>query len=86
MNQIAESIHSGLKKQAVAARVNGRLVDLDHKLCEDAEVSIITLDSEDGLYVYRHSAAHLMAQAVKRMYGSQSVHWGLDLSLRMVLL
>ncbi|MGC6588874.1 threonine--tRNA ligase [Paenibacillus sp. Dod16] len=76
MDQIAESIHSGLKKQAVAAKVNGKLVDLDHKLCEDAEVSIITLDSEDGLYVYRHSAAHLMAQAVNRLYGSQSVHLG----------
>lgn len=76
MSQIAESIHSGLRKQAVAAKVNGKLVDLNHELRQDAEVSIITLDSEDGLFVYRHSAAHLMAQAVKRIYGSQSVHFG----------
>ncbi|MEC0204765.1 threonine--tRNA ligase [Paenibacillus lautus] len=76
MSQIAESIHSGLRKQAVAAKVNGKLVDLNHELRQEAEVSIITLDSEDGLFVYRHSAAHLMAQAVKRIYGSQSVHFG----------
>ncbi|AYB44802.1 threonine--tRNA ligase [Paenibacillus lautus] len=76
MIQIAESIHSGLKKNAVAAKVDGKLVDLNHELREDAEVSIITLDSEDGLYVYRHSTAHLMAQAVKRLYGSESVHLG----------
>ncbi|WP_433939506.1 threonine--tRNA ligase [Paenibacillus lautus] len=76
MIQIAESIHSGVKKHAVAAKVDGKLVDLNHELREDAEVSIITLDSEDGLYVYRHSTAHLMAQAVKRLYGSESVHLG----------
>lgn len=76
MIQIAESIHSGLKKNAVAAKVDGKLVDLNHELREDAEVSIITLDSEDGLYVYRHSTAHLMAQAVKRLYDSESVHLG----------
>ncbi|QOT12700.1 threonine--tRNA ligase [Paenibacillus sp. JNUCC32] len=76
MIQIAESIHSGLKKNAVAAKVDGKLVDLNRELREDAEVSIITLDSEDGLYVYRHSTAHLMAQAVKRLYGSESVHLG----------
>ncbi|WP_456290100.1 threonine--tRNA ligase [Paenibacillus sp. AK002] len=76
MIQIAESIHSGLKKNAVSAKVDGKLVDLNHELREDAEVSIITLDSEDGLYVYRHSTAHLMAQAVKRLYGSESVHLG----------
>ena len=76
MIQIAESIHSGLKKNAVAAKVDGKLVDLNRELREDAEVSIITLDSEDGLYVYRHSMAHLMAQAVKRLYGSESVHLG----------
>ncbi|OME88615.1 MULTISPECIES: threonine--tRNA ligase [Paenibacillus] len=76
MSQIAESIHSGLRKQAVAAKVNEKLVDMDYELRQDAEVSIITLDSEDGLYVYRHSAAHLMAQAVKRIYGRKSVHFG----------
>ncbi|KOR89071.1 threonine--tRNA ligase [Paenibacillus solani] len=76
MKQIAESIHAGLLKQAVAAKVDGKLVDLNYELSHDAKVSIVTLDSDDGLYVYRHSAAHLMAQAVKRIYGSSSVHLG----------
>ena len=76
VKQIADSISSGLKKNAVAGKVNGKLVDLDRELHEDAEVSIITLDSEDGLYVYRHSAAHLMAQAVRRIYGQKSVNLG----------
>lgn len=76
MKQIAESIHSGLKKSAVAGKVNGRLVDLNDELREDAEVRIVTLDSEDGLHIYRHSTAHLMAQAVKRLYGSKPVYLG----------
>lgn len=76
MKQIAESIHAGLMKQAVAAKVDGKLVDLDDELSHDAQVSIVTLDSDDGLYVYRHSVAHLLAQAVKRIYGSSSVHLG----------
>ncbi|UNK16214.1 threonine--tRNA ligase [Paenibacillus sp. N3/727] len=74
--QIAESISSGLKKNAVAGKVNGKLVDLNWELREDAEVNVITLDSEDGLHIYRHSTAHLMAQAVKRIYGHNSVNLG----------
>lgn len=74
--QIAESIGSGLAKQAVAGKLNGRLVDLNRKLEEDAEVNIMTLDSDEGLQIYRHSTAHLMAQAVKRLYGNQKVHFG----------
>lgn len=74
--QIAESISPGLKKNAVAGRVDGRLVDLSWEIREDALVSVITLDSEDGLHIYRHSTAHLMAQAVKRIYGHKSVHLG----------
>ncbi|SMF84228.1 threonyl-tRNA synthetase [Paenibacillus uliginis N3/975] len=74
--QIAESISSGMKKNAVAGKVNGNLVDLNWELREDAEVNVITLDSEDGLHIYRHSTAHLMAQAVKRIYGHNSVNLG----------
>lgn len=74
--QIAESIGLGLAKQAVAGKLNGRLVDLNCRLKEDAELNIITLDSNEGLQIYRHSTAHLMAQAVKRLYGNQKVHFG----------
>jgi threonyl-tRNA synthetase len=49
--------------------VNGRLIDLEAPLERDAELEIVTLDSKEGLQVYRHSAAHVLAQAVKRIYG-----------------
>ncbi|RMF45300.1 MAG: threonine--tRNA ligase [Deltaproteobacteria bacterium] len=67
--QIAESIGAGLARQAVAGRVNGEMVDLARPIEEDARVEIITLNSEEGLELYRHSAAHLMAHAVKSLFG-----------------
>ncbi|MCL6460148.1 MAG: threonine--tRNA ligase, partial [Gorillibacterium sp.] len=76
VERIAESISSGLKKNAVAGKINGKPVDLSAELNEDAAVEIITLDSADGLEVLRHSAAHLMAQAVRRLYGEEKVHLG----------
>jgi len=66
--QIAESISSNLRKKAVAGKVNGKLVDLYLPIEEDAVVEVVTLDSEDGLEVYRHSSAHLLAQAINRLY------------------
>ncbi|AJD91724.1 threonyl-tRNA synthase [Jeotgalibacillus malaysiensis] len=68
VEKIASSISSGLKKKAVAGKVNGQLLDLRTPLEEDAEVAILTPDDEESLEVMRHSAAHLMAQAVKRLY------------------
>jgi threonyl-tRNA synthetase len=65
---IAASISPGLKKKAVAGKVNGNVVDLLLPITEDAAVEIVTLDSKEGLEVYRHSTAHLMAQALKRLY------------------
>lgn len=44
-------------------------MDLNTGIKQDAELSIITLDSKEGLDIYRHTAAHIMAQAVKRIYG-----------------
>jgi threonyl-tRNA synthetase len=66
--QVAESISSSLKKKAVAGKVNGDLYDLTRPIEEDAAVEIVTLDSEDGLEIMRHSSAHLLAQALKRIY------------------
>ncbi|RPF55406.1 threonine--tRNA ligase [Aquisalibacillus elongatus] len=65
---IASSISSGLKKQALAGKFNGEMVDLRAPLTEDGEVQIITYRDEEGLEVLRHSTAHLMAQAIKRLY------------------
>ncbi|MBW7457197.1 TGS domain-containing protein, partial [Paenibacillus sepulcri] len=71
--QVAEAISASLRKSAACARVDGRLVDLDTALVEDCALEIVTLASEDGLAVYRHSTAHLMAQAIRRLYGQEAV-------------
>ncbi len=65
---IAASIASGLKKKSVAAFVNDELYDLNRPIEEDANVELITKDNEKALEVLNHSTAHLLAQAVKRLY------------------
>ncbi|HKL48343.1 MAG TPA: threonine--tRNA ligase, partial [Desulfuromonadales bacterium] len=66
---VARSISEGLARQAVAARIDGELVDIDHGLENDCRLELVTLKSDEGLEVYRHTAAHLMAHAVKEIYG-----------------
>nr|MDA8353840.1 TGS domain-containing protein [Bacillota bacterium] len=68
VQDVAESISRGLAKKAIAGQVNGQTVDLSREVPDGAEVRILTLEDPEGLEVYRHSAAHLMAQAVKRLY------------------
>lgn len=74
---IAASISSGLKKNAIAGKVNGKVVDVYAPIEGDATVEIVTVDSADGLEVYRHSTAHLMAQAIKRLYSDANVKLGI---------
>ncbi|WP_438824712.1 threonine--tRNA ligase [Bacillus sp. JJ1474] len=69
VGEIAESISTSLRKNAVAGMVDGQLVDLSHKLEQDAELSVLTLDSKEGLQILRHSSAHVLAQTVQRIYG-----------------
>ncbi|MGR2743268.1 threonine--tRNA ligase [Bacillus toyonensis] len=69
LEEIAGSISSSLKKKAVGGKVNDGLYDLRRNIEENAEVEIITIDSNEGVEIARHSAAHILAQAVKRMYG-----------------
>lgn len=71
IEDIAGSISASLKKKAVAGKLNGKVVDLYTPVQEDAAIEIVTLDSPEGLEVYRHSTAHLLAQAVKRLYGKE---------------
>lgn len=65
---LAALISKKLAKEAVATKVNGKLVDLSHKLKEDDQVEIVIADSEEGIEIIRHSTAHVLAQAVKRLY------------------
>ncbi|WP_150273856.1 threonine--tRNA ligase [Paenibacillus tepidiphilus] len=74
---IAESIGASLKKQAVAGKVDGRLVDVSEPLERDCFVEIVVSGSGEGLQILRHSTAHLLAQAVKRIYGDGNVRLGI---------
>lgn len=76
LEDVAASISSGLRKNALAGKIDGKAVDLNTKLVDGAKVEIITADSQDGLEIMRHSCAHLMAQAVKRLYGNKEVKLG----------
>ena len=81
--QVLSKTLSGKKrKQTVACRCNGRVYDLDHTVpatCLNLEP--VTEDSPEGLSVLRHSAAHLMAEAVKRLFPSAKVTIGPDIEV-----
>lgn len=66
--EIAGNIAKSLEKKGLAAKWNGELVDFSQELTEDGVLEIVTPDHEDALSVLRHSTAHLMAQAIKRLY------------------
>lgn len=65
---VAVKISQGLAKKALGARVNGESVDLMKKLDKDCELEILTFDDEDGKWDLRHTASHILAQAVKKLY------------------
>ena len=67
---LAKQISEGLARVATAGKVNGEVKDLRFELQEDCEVEILTFDnSEDGKKAYWHTTSHIMAQAIKRIYG-----------------
>jgi len=74
--QVAESIGAGLAKAALAGRVDGTLVDTSFLMTGDSELAIITERDPEGLDVIRHSCAHLMAQAVQRLFPDAQVTIG----------
>ncbi|HLQ97145.1 MAG TPA: threonine--tRNA ligase [Candidatus Dormibacteraeota bacterium] len=65
---VAGSISPGLRKQALAIKLDGELVDLRRELPHGGKIEIVTYRDEEGIEVMRHSTAHLMAQAIKRLY------------------
>ncbi|WP_201008700.1 threonine--tRNA ligase [Paenibacillus glycanilyticus] len=77
IEEVAGSISPGLRKNAIAGKINGKVVDVYSPIESDAAIEIVTVDSADGLEVYRHSTAHLMAQAIKRLYGNANVKLGI---------
>ena len=66
--EIAEDISEGLARNATAGEVNGEVVDLRTMVSEDCELSILTFQNEAGQGAFRHTASHILAQAVKRLY------------------
>lgn len=73
---IAKDISEGLARVACAGLVNGEVKDLRHVIAEDSELSILTFDDEEGKKAFRHTASHILAQAVKRLYPSTKLAIG----------
>jgi threonyl-tRNA synthetase len=73
---VAAAIGPGLAKAALGGKVDGKLVDLSHRIDHDAALSIVTDKDADGLAMIRHSAAHLLAYAVKELYPDAQVTIG----------
>ena len=67
--QLAESIGKGLAKAAIVGRVDGKTVDLSYALTGEHQVAIVTERDEEGLTVLRHSTAHVLAEALRHLYG-----------------
>ena len=76
VGQVAASIGAGLAKAALAGKVNGKVVDTSFTIASDAPLSIITAKDPEGLDVIRHSAAHLLAYAVKELFPEAQVTIG----------
>jgi len=76
LRELAEQIGAGLAKAAVAAKLNGHLVDLSSPITADAAVKIITLKDEEGLEIMRHSCAHIMAEAICTIWPETKLVYG----------
>jgi threonyl-tRNA synthetase len=76
VDEVAASIGAGLRKAALAARVDGKLVDTSYVIGTDANLAIVTEKDPDGIDVIRHSTAHLLAQAVKELFPEAQVTIG----------
>ncbi|WP_019804525.1 threonine--tRNA ligase [Streptococcus mutans] len=73
-SEIAESISKSLAKKALAGKFNGQLIDTTRAITQDGSIEIVTPDHEDALDILRHSAAHLFAQAARRLF--PDIHLG----------
>src|SRR5256886_13533375 len=76
VDEVAAGIGAGLRKAALAGRVNGKLVDTSYVIADDTNLAIVTDGDADGLDIIRHSTAHLLAQAVKELFPDAQVTIG----------
>jgi threonyl-tRNA synthetase len=76
VGEVAASIGAGLAKAALGGRVDGKLVDLSHRIERDAQLAIVTDKGADGIDLIRHSTAHLLAYAVKELFPDAQVTIG----------
>ena len=76
VDEVAANIGAGLRKAALAGRVDGKLVDTSYVIDHDAKLAIVTEKDPDGIDVIRHSTAHLLAQAVKELFPDAQVTIG----------
>src|SRR3954463_12383096 len=76
VDEVAADIGAGLRKAALAGRVNGKLLEPSVFISNDADLSIVTDKDPDGIEVIRHSTAHLLAQAVKQLFPDAQVTIG----------
>jgi len=70
IKEVAESISAGLARVVLAGEVNGQVKDLNFRLVEDCKLNLLTFEDEGGRNAYRHTASHVLAQAVKRIFPS----------------
>ena len=68
VREVAESISAGLARATLAGEVNGKVTELDFKMESDCRLNLLTFEDEGGRLAYRHTASHVLAQAVKRLY------------------
>ena len=72
----AKAISEGLARAAVAAKINGELKDITEPLKEGDSLELVTLKDKEGLEVYRHTCAHVLAQAIKTIYPTSKLAIG----------
>ena len=77
--EVAQDISEGLARVATAGEVNGQVVDLRYVIDEDCELAILTFNDEKGKGAFRHTAAHIMAQGVKRLFPGAALAIGPDI-------
>jgi len=76
IREIAYSLGKKLAEQAIAGKIDGKMVDLDQKILSDSQILIITIEDEEGLDILRHSTSHIMASAVRQLFPGVKVAIG----------